>query len=211
MGHSHKRESIMKVAEKLFSDRRLHEITLDDIARRAHVGKGTIYNYFHDKDDLFFQVATSGFDELCDLLAQRVSRNAPFPKQLLQACEAITAFFRRRRYLFRMIQTEDARMSLNRGRLHAQWLSKRAKLTETLGKILEEGRQAGVLRTDLPTEALARFLLGLLRTRGRELQEDGHTVSDGSLVDMFLHGAAHRTAAPGSAGRDATDVSKAQT
>ena len=67
-----KRLAIMQAAESLFTSRRLHEITLDDVAREAQVGKGTIYRYFQDKDDLFFQTATQGFDELCDLLQQRV-------------------------------------------------------------------------------------------------------------------------------------------
>ncbi|RPI59812.1 MAG: TetR/AcrR family transcriptional regulator, partial [Planctomycetaceae bacterium] len=63
-----KRLQIMQAAEKLFTSRRFHEVTTDDIAKSAHVGKGTIYNYFKDKDDMFFQMATNGFDELCDLL-----------------------------------------------------------------------------------------------------------------------------------------------
>ena len=106
----------MQAAEKLFTSRRFHEITLDDIVHEAHVGKGTIYTYFKDKDDLFFQVATSGFGELCALLRRRVAGDAPFRQQLLQACKAATAFFEGRRQLSRMIQSEDARMCLCSGR-----------------------------------------------------------------------------------------------
>ena len=35
-----KRQRIMQAAEKLFSSRRFHEITTDDVAREAKVGKG---------------------------------------------------------------------------------------------------------------------------------------------------------------------------
>ena len=189
MARSNNREQIMRVAEKLFTSKRLHEITLDDIVREACVGKGTVYTYFKDKDDLFFQVATGGFEELCELLVRRVAEDAPFRQQLLQACTAITTFFRGRRQLFRMIQTEDARMSLCHGHLQARWAEKRRQLVQSLGKILRKGQSDGLVRQDMPDETLASFLLGLLRSRARMLQDDGVNVTDEMLVDMFLGGA----------------------
>ena len=44
----------MRAAEKLFTSRRYHEISLDAVVQEARVGKGTIYRYFQSKDDLFF-------------------------------------------------------------------------------------------------------------------------------------------------------------
>jgi AcrR family transcriptional regulator len=189
-----KREQIMQVAEKLFSSKRLHEITLDHIARAAQVGKGTIYTHFKDKDDLFFQVATAGFDELCDLLTRRVAEDASFTQQLLQACEATTAFFSRRRQLFRMIQTEDARMSLCRGQLHERWFQKRQHLVRSLSKILHKGQRDGLVREDLSDQTLADFLLGLLRARAKHLQDENVHVSNEALVNLFLDGAGRSNA-----------------
>ncbi len=189
MPSRNRREQILQAAEKLFTSRRFHEITLDDIVQEAHIGKGTIYTYFKGKDDLFFQLATSGFDELCQLLQRRVAEDAPFRQQLLQACGAISAFFARRRQLFRIIQTEDARMSLSRGSLRIRWARKRRRLAGSLGRILRKGQISGLVRRDLSAERLAQFLLGLLRTRARNLREQGASVSDELLVDLFLSGA----------------------
>ena len=184
-----KRQRIMQAAEKLFATRRLHEITLDEIVREAHIGKGTIYTYFKDKDDLFFQVATGGFAELVDLLEQRVAEDAPFAMQLEQACRAISAFFRNRRQLFRMIQTEDARMCLLPGRLHDRWVERRQQLVRALARILRKGQGDGLVRQDFSEETLAELLLGMLRSRGRNLPDAGAQVSDQSLVDLFVNGA----------------------
>ncbi|MFH1887714.1 MAG: TetR/AcrR family transcriptional regulator [Pseudomonadota bacterium] len=188
MPRENKREPIMQAAEKLFSSRRFHEITLDDIAREASVGKGTIYRYFKDKDDLFFQVAVSGFEELCGLLELKVAGDAPFPDQLSQACSAMSAFFGRRRQLMCMLQAEDARMSLSRGRMRDRWAEKRRLLVESLADILARGQEEGMVRTDLPAVALAEFLLGLLRTRARNLTEEGLSVGDAQVADLFLNG-----------------------
>ena len=88
-----KRLRIMQAAEKLFASRRFHEITTDEVARQAQVGKGTIYRFFRDKDDLFFETAYAGFDEMCQLVRQKVSPKAAFSQQILQACVQISQFF----------------------------------------------------------------------------------------------------------------------
>jgi len=189
MPRTDKRKTIMQAAEKLFASRRYHEITVDDIVREAHVGKGTVYTYFKDKDDLFFQVAMSGFDELCDLIRCRVSGDAPLRERLLQACAATSAFFARRRQLFRMIQSEDARMSLCHGDACERWKERRQQLVEVLREILHAGQSDGDLRDDLAAEPMANFLLGLLRARARDMRDGGDVVSDDLVVDLFLNGA----------------------
>lgn len=180
----------MQAAEKLFTSRRFHEITLDEIVQEAHVSKGAIYTYFKDKDDLFFQVVTSGFDELCDLLHREVPENAPFAEQLLHTCEAVSAFFSRRRQLFRMIQAEDARISWCSGRVRERWTEKRRQLITAVAEIIQKGLDEGKIRADVPAQVLANFLLGMLRTRARDLAGEPEEVRQHELVvDLFLHGA----------------------
>jgi AcrR family transcriptional regulator len=185
-----KRQLIMQAAENLFTTRRFHEITTDEVARAAEVGKGTIYLYFRDKDDLFFQTATSGFDELCDLLQAGVAASAPFPQQLLDACRQITGFFEQRRALFRMMQSEDGRIALAKGSIYDRWLSHRRKLVAAVTEIIRRGVEKGEIRDDLPTEVLAEFLLGLLRTRTRDLRDAPPSARRHEVVvDMFCRGA----------------------
>ena len=78
-----KRRNIAQVAEALFSQGRLHEITMEDIARKAAVGKGTLYRYVRDKEDLLHAVATSGFEELCDMVRSEGERATDFRPFLL--------------------------------------------------------------------------------------------------------------------------------
>jgi hypothetical protein len=58
-----------------------------------------------------------------------------------------------------------------------------------LGKILADGVREGAVRQDVPPAALASILLGMLRTRAREL-EAGDEVSLDMVVGLFLFGAA---------------------
>jgi len=193
MAKRNRRLEIMQAAEKLFTAHRFHEITLDDVTREAGVGKGTIYRHFRDKDDLFFQTAMSGFDELCELLRAPKSKSVSFAGQLLGACEKVSAFFRRRRALFRMMQTEESRVQWCKGDLRRQWMAQRRKLAAAVGEVLARGVDEDAVRGDLPPELLAVFLLGMLRTHAREVTEPPGKEPDlRVVVDLFLEGAAHR-------------------
>jgi TetR/AcrR family fatty acid metabolism transcriptional regulator len=191
-----RRQQIMQAAEDLFENRQFHEITLDEVAARARVGKGTIYRHFADKDDLFFQTATSGFDDLCLLLRQAVPGDAPFEARLLAACEQVTGFFNRRRRLLRLMEVEQGRIEPGRSLLRELWQVKRQGLVKAVAAILKQGQQSGRVRRDLPGEVAAAYLLGMLRTRARDLVDAPASHRRLELIlDLFLNGSARPPAA----------------
>jgi AcrR family transcriptional regulator len=191
-----KRQRILRAAEALFTGRRFHEITLDQVAARARVGKGTIYEYFQDKDDLFFQVLTSGFDELGALIRHRVPAQTGFAAQILNACREIGGFFERRQPLFRLMLSEGARLNLDHGRLHEQFCHNRRKLVEAVAEIIDRGVAEGAVRSDVPADVLASYLLGMLHARKHDLSDAPAASRRQELVvELFLHGAATPRAA----------------
>ena len=192
-----KKQRIMRAAESLFRRRQFHEITLDEVAREADVGKGTLYLYFADKDDLFFQTAVAGFDEMCAVLRSGAAAGEKFPAGLRRACETIGGFFRDRRALFRMILAEDERMAGRRKSLRQRWLERRPNMTRALSEVVARAQAAGSLRSDLPAEILAEYLLGMLRTRAWELEDKpAEFRTNATVVDLFIRGAAVRPVPP---------------
>ncbi len=210
---------IMQAAERLFTSKHFHEITMEDVAREAGVGKGTIYRYFQDKDDLFFQTATSGFDELCELLRRKVPGHASFAQQLLIVCRQIGQFFERRRQLSRMMQSEEGRMSWGTGQLHQRWMEHRKSLVAAMAEMIQKGVCEGDVRADIPPVALANFLLGMLRTQRRDMCDVPQAMRQHEVVvELFVRGAG-RTGEVGSrdagrgtrvAGRTATEGDRGQ-
>jgi AcrR family transcriptional regulator len=186
-----KKQRIIQAAERLFRTRRFHEITLDEIAREADVGKGTIYLYFSDKEDLIFQAAVAGFDEMCGLLRQNVGEGVAFRDGLLRICETISAFFQKRRPLFRIILSESSRaMESNRVGLRQRWQERRKTMSEAVAAVIARGVTAGEIRRDIPPGILAEFLLGMLRTRAWELEGRPKSQrSDALIINLFTKGA----------------------
>ena len=175
--------------EEVATGRRYHEITLDEVARAAHVGKGTIYRYFKDKDDLFFQVATNGIDELCTLVTQSAPQNGSFQERLLGVCRQISRFFAARRELLRMMQGQVMGQCDSMKELRQRWLSRRNNLVQAVGAVLSEGIREQAIRSDVEPEVLASFLLGMLRTQARDMEGGTDGQDCRLLVELFLEGA----------------------
>jgi AcrR family transcriptional regulator len=194
---SDKKQRIMLAAEDLFRTRRVDEVTLDEVARKADVGKGTIYLYFSDKEDLIFQAAVAGFDEMCELLRQRATQGGTFSERLMGACAEIVAYFQARRPLFRIVLSEGERV-MERGGvgLRQRWRKRRRGMTRAVSELLGQGMASGDLRKDVPAEVLAEYLLGMLRTRSWELEGwPEEQRSQATVVDLFLKGATPSAAA----------------
>ncbi len=56
------REKILKGATRVFIRRGFQSTLMQDIADQAQVGKGTLYEYFPSKEELFIEVCLTGFE-----------------------------------------------------------------------------------------------------------------------------------------------------
>ena len=186
MREEERRRQIMDAAEKLFMRRRFHEITTDEIAAAANVGKGTIYRYFKDKEDLFHQTAMHGFEELCSLLEDDEQKDDALIERLLRICRNIDSFFRNRRRLFGMMQTEETRLALRRGRSRKTWRERRRRLTDSLAAILDDAVERGELRDDIPPDRLAGLLLGMLKSTAYRRGQSAQCDAVAEVVEIFF-------------------------
>ncbi|OGV65651.1 MAG: hypothetical protein A3K19_28580 [Lentisphaerae bacterium RIFOXYB12_FULL_65_16] len=183
-----KREQIMRAAEELFTAGRFHEIKMEDIAKRAGVGKGTIYRYFSDKDDLFHQVALAGHEALCALVESRGGPSEEFDVALRNVCAAVGDFFVSRIRVWQMMQTEERRLTRHRGHCRENWMQRRQRLLLALASVLKRGVAEGRLRSDVAVESLAAMLLGMLRSATGAMG-GGPVLTSDQVMDLFLRGA----------------------
>lgn len=69
------RESILKIAQEIFSKYGYRKTTLDDIANAVRKGKSSLYYYFKSKEDLFQAVIMKEVEVLAKELDKVVNRN----------------------------------------------------------------------------------------------------------------------------------------
>jgi AcrR family transcriptional regulator len=65
------RQSISNVATRLFWERGFDQVTVDEIADAADVGRMTVFNHFPRKEDMFFDREEEGRETLREALRQR--------------------------------------------------------------------------------------------------------------------------------------------
>ena len=186
-----KQERILASAEKLFTTHRFHEVTLDRVCQAAGVGKGTIYRYFANKDELFLHVVISGFHALSTVMAESVSNDASFEDQLTQILENGARLLVKKRHLFRLMQMEETRLLQMRSAVRKEWMTHRDRIQVDMTNWVRKGVSAGYVRNDLSPDTIAACLLGMLRgavSRVNALEDNTAPLSE--LATLFMQGVA---------------------
>ncbi len=171
MGCKRKAKRILQTAERLFASGRFHEVTLDQICQEAGVGKGTIYRYFDDKEDLYFQVILTGLDELVESMRQ-VREQVDDPGEgLRKAACRVVEFYRKRHALFRLMHTEQIRGSDRKGQMWQKWHTRHQAMLDVFADFVRMGIESERYTARLSPEAIARLIGGMLRSGLRNEDE----------------------------------------
>ena len=88
-----RRTQIIKAAIKEFSSRGFHETEMDKIAITAGVSKGTLYNYFENKQDLFLSSIDWGLNRLIGRVYEAIEGIDDPVVKLQKALEVYLEFF----------------------------------------------------------------------------------------------------------------------
>ena len=71
------RRAISQVADRLFRERGFENVTVDEIADAADVGRMTVFNHFARKEDMFFDRDEEGRETIREALRRRDPRVSP--------------------------------------------------------------------------------------------------------------------------------------
>jgi len=107
-----RRRSILRAARETFFQNGFHHATVESVAERAEVSKGTVYLYFESKESLLAHLLLEGLKELVGELdrAQAETNGTPAEEQLRALARAYLTFFRNDPQYFPFL------MAMDRGR-----------------------------------------------------------------------------------------------
>ena len=144
------REAVIEAARRVMAMKGL-DAQMDEIAREAGVGVGTVYRHFPTKDDLIAALADYRFQRL-----------AEFANDALEEEDAAAAFDR---YLTRAAEltAEDRALSeVMRDRPEAmQEAARRVGLLELTRSVMTRAQEAGAVRADAEAEDVPMMMSGL--------------------------------------------------
>ena len=190
LAQSAKKEEIINAAQKLFARFGLKKTSVDEIAKSAQVAKGTIYNYFETKEEIFDEVIRREGSRMIALINQAIEKEKS-PEKKIRAF--ILVKIKRIREMVNFYQVTREVMN----ELWPYHEGERQKFLdlekEILSGILKEGVKKGQLfirKPDLASHAIVTALKGLelewiLDNEKSQLEEDVKY-----LIDVLMWGIA---------------------
>jgi AcrR family transcriptional regulator len=178
------RAEILRTAEAEFMGRDFHAVVMDDIAKRCGVGKGTLYRYFPNKQELLQAVMRDGLVSLKEQIHGTIGSASPPAEKLAAIVGAILAHFAARPGLARIVDREDGK----RGVSQTRWFKSRAEVARLLAEVIADGVADGTFKP-VDSRLTAEMLLGMIRALNRyRAPSTPITVVTRTVMSVFLTG-----------------------
>jgi AcrR family transcriptional regulator len=145
------RERILKAAAEVFGEQGA-EAQMDDVARRAGVGVGTVYRHFPNKDVLMGELVREKFAGLTELAAAALEQDDAWEAfcGLLQSCAG------------RMAENVALQDALSRTGAAWEYAEPaRLELEAVTGKLIERAQREGKMRKDFRAGELPMLMGGI--------------------------------------------------
>jgi AcrR family transcriptional regulator len=147
---------ILEAAQSVFAERGL-ELEMNEVAAQAHLGVGTLYGHFANREDLLRAIVQHAVEDALTQLRAAQASHADDPRTALQALVSAGLHVQQQyRPLFAVIR--DPRLTKLLNLSYGQ--SVRIQFLEIPKDLLNHGVQAGIFRKDLDQDMAAVIIMG---------------------------------------------------
>jgi AcrR family transcriptional regulator len=157
--------AIVRAATEVFAARGYGEATIDEIAGRAAIGKGTVYQYFRSKQDVFFAVFDAYVASLA-LLAREsaVHETATAAARIRQSVRTVLEASAQDREMFPLVFEFWAASASpdRRKRVSAMFRSSYSRFRGLLARWIRQGQRTGEFDPRANASHIAAVLVGAL-------------------------------------------------
>lgn len=137
------RELILEIALRTFSEKGYHSTTMDTIAKRAGLGKGTLYRYFRNKEKLFSELIEFHLEELEAKINSVFSEEDDVLTIIAKYLKAYFRFFDKNREFYKILIQEHREFG---GEVRELYIRRVLRRVPTLKKKIYEATKQGVLK-----------------------------------------------------------------
>lgn len=193
-----KKEQILLAAVEMFLDKDFYQVTIVEIAERAGVGKGTVYEYFPSKEDLFKESFSYCAEAYIQSFRQHLNESASVKKTMHDIVKTHLELIKDNRKRLHLLFNERP---LSFQELQSWVLDRRQELLQGITTLIDEGIQLKEVRPDIDVEMAGRLFLALnYVVMGGMVVLDNVEVGEeqiSTLLDIYWNGIGFSPAAPG--------------
>jgi len=187
-----KRSRILAAAQEVFAEHGFDAARMEEVARRARVGKGTLYNYYESKEDLLIHALIASMEELRDQIATTVDPNLDDPIRAVEhvlrmlIVEGIPGFTQRLHSLHNQASGVIARDPEARRRLFEASQAFYRERERDFERLIEAGARAGQFRSDVDPAEISLLLQAVFDGLLRRASFDAPRVDPSRAFDTLL-------------------------
>jgi AcrR family transcriptional regulator len=170
-----RQSEIITAARRVFAEKGYVAATVDEIAQRANLAKGTIYVYFDSKEQIYNAVMSDDLETLRRLTVEKIRSAKTALEKISAYVNARFEYCEERRDFFRIMHIEPAGPVMSKAKAR-EWLREPVRL---LAEAIQRDVGANKMRkwpaetlawtvADLTTGALQRRLSSAPTTTARE-------------------------------------------
>ena len=151
------KEKIVQAAITTFSKYGYDKTRMDDIAKSANLGKGTLYLYFKSKEELFYAISENSIKELKEQLSKLFSKK----EDLVHDAEKFYDQYRNLIHDSEKVSFEMIAESSRNPKLRKVLYEQRMKVYDIVKDYLRRQIEKGFFRKDMDVNAIASGLVAL--------------------------------------------------
>ena len=151
-----KRQRIRAAVRELFSKHGYETATLRQIATRAHVGLGTLFNYAQDKRDLVFLIFNEELAAITDEALKATQTQERLLEKLIGMCRPHFVFFGKQPALSRILLKDMTFYS--EGKQAAEFHRIRGRLLLGIEEVVRSAQEDLQIRPDEDATLIARHI-----------------------------------------------------
>jgi AcrR family transcriptional regulator len=185
--HEGKRDTILRTAARLFSERGFEATSLDAIADELDMHKATLYHYISSKQEVLYQCLVQSFADLDEVIVAVQDQGRPVTQRLRHFALAL-ARAQNNEYGRCMAIVGPRPLNGNPGDKIREF---QRKLDSTVRGLVKEGVASGELRQVVDPALLTAMLFGTLNWVPNWYRAEGRLTLDeivDRFVDMLVHG-----------------------
>ncbi len=158
-----KQDNIFYSAIKEFADKGYTMASTNSIAKESGISKGSMFQYFETKEELFFFVVRRALSEVITVYKKQYSLN--FDKMdlnelFITSCLQLVEFYDRYPYHYRLYLRIHYEIDSPNYKEIRRYLSR--YISAVTNRFIDEGKKRDIIRSDIPSDLLLFFINNFL-------------------------------------------------
>ncbi len=153
---------VLDAAEELFAESSFADASVEDIAHRAEISVGTLYNLFHSKEDIYRAVVSRSAQTFFANIEERVEQaRGPYDQVHAAVSYFFEHFSRYSRHFRHYVSATNGLQWELKSQLEHEALAAQQRFFQEFIEICQRGIDEGIFKRGIPAELIAVTVLGI--------------------------------------------------